>query len=86
MITEYDPFRRTVMKRLLFIQTTAFSEENFVIKTDLTDIQIRETLSPIKQSNGENCTNHDYFNALKEAHPNALIEWIDLSNAEYVHI
>jgi hypothetical protein len=54
------------------INTTAYDEENFVILTDLTEIQIKKVLEPIvnrEREFGEEYTNDSLIDALLDAYP-----------------
>lgn len=54
------------------INTTAWEEENFVLFTDLTGIQIIDVITPIvmrERKYGEEYTNDDLIDALMEAYP-----------------
>jgi hypothetical protein len=54
------------------INTTAWDEENFVILTDLNEIQIKKVLEPIvnrEREFGEEYTNDSLIDALLDAYP-----------------
>jgi hypothetical protein len=54
------------------INTTAYDEENFVILTDLNEIQIKKVLEPIvnrERKFGEEYTNDSLIDALLDAYP-----------------
>ena len=54
------------------INTTAWDEENFILFTDLTGIQIIDVITPIvmrEREYGEEYTNDDLIDALMEAYP-----------------
>ena len=54
------------------INTTAWDEENFVILTDLTEIQIKKVIEPIvnrEREYGEEYTNDTLIDALLDAYP-----------------
>jgi len=54
------------------INTTAYDEENFVILTDLNEIQIKKVLEPIvnrEREFGEEYTNDSLIDALLDAYP-----------------
>ena len=63
--------------QLISISTTAFSEENFLLVTDLTEQEIADVIRPIvlkERSGGEFYSNEDLFWSLKEAYPSNLIQ------------
>lgn len=54
------------------INTTAYSEENFTIVTDLSELQILDVISPIvidERDNDVEYLNEDLINALVRAYP-----------------
>jgi hypothetical protein len=54
------------------INTTAWEEEDFVLFTDLTDVQITEVIEPIvlnERESGKEYTNDDLIDALIDAYP-----------------
>jgi len=54
------------------INTTAWDEENFVILTDLNEIQIKKVIEPIvlsEREDGEYYDNDILFEALVDAYP-----------------
>jgi hypothetical protein len=54
------------------INTTAWEEEDFVLFTDLTDVQIIEVIEPIvlnERESGKEYTNDDLIDALIDAYP-----------------
>ena len=54
------------------INTTAWDEENFVILTDLNEIQIKKVIEPIvnrEREYGEEYTNDTLIDALLDAYP-----------------
>jgi hypothetical protein len=54
------------------INTTAYDEENFVILTDLTEVQIKKVLEPIvnrERNGGDNYNNDMLIDALLDAYP-----------------
>lgn len=58
--------------RPLEINTTAYDEENFVILTDLTEVQIKKVLEPIvnrERNGGDNYNNDMLIDALLDAYP-----------------
>jgi hypothetical protein len=60
-------------KRFIKINTTAYSEEDFLLLTDLTDEQIEEVITPIVQrerNGGEPYDNDELYKALSVAYPN----------------
>ena len=65
--------------RLVNINTTAYSEENFSLITNLTDEQIREVLEPIvemERENGEEYDNDGLLGALLIVYPDNYIELV----------
>lgn len=59
------------------INTSAYDEEDFYLLTNLTNAQIQAVIEPMvdeERKNDEVFSNEDYFCALKEAHPDQLIE------------
>ena len=65
--------------RLVNINTTAYSEENFSLITNLTDEQIREVLEPIvemERENEEEYDNDGLLGALLMVYPDNYIEMI----------
>ena len=62
--------------RFYNINTTASKEEDFLIETNLTSIQIRKVLTPIverEREGGEFYSNDELIEALEIAYPNATI-------------
>ena len=65
--------------RLVNINTTAYSEENFSLITNLTDEQIREVLEPIvemERENEEEYDNDGLLGALLMVYPDNYIEMV----------
>lgn len=65
--------------RLVNINTTAYSEENFSLITNLTDEQIRKVLEPIvemERENGEEYDNDGLLGALLIVYPDNYIELV----------
>lgn len=63
--------------QLVSVNTTAYSEENFLLVTDLTEQEITDIIYPIvftERVGGESYSNEDLFWALKEAYPSNLIQ------------
>ena len=64
--------------RVIRVNTTAYSEEDFFLLTNLSDDQISECLDSIisdeREGNGEEYDNEDLFRALTYAYPNEKIE------------
>ena len=61
---------------LFSVKTTAYSEEDFILATDLTEQDIVEVINPIvnaERDGYETYTNDDLFLALKKRYPNAEI-------------
>lgn len=66
----------TTMK-IVRINTSAYDEEDFYLLTNLTNAQIKKVIKPMvnqERKTDEVFPNEDYFWALKEAHPDQLIE------------
>jgi hypothetical protein len=62
--------------RLVQINTTAYSEENFFLITDLTDNEIESVIMPIiilERNNGIEYDNFTLFDALLLAYPNRIV-------------
>lgn len=65
-------------KRFVKINTTAYSEEDFLLLTDLTDEQIEAVITPIverERNGGEAYDNFELHSVLSVAYPNNLIEF-----------
>lgn len=63
--------------RVIRINTTAYSEEDFFLLTTLTDEQISECIQPIidsERKDGIEYNNDDLFKALQECYPLNIIE------------
>jgi len=59
--------------KFYIISTTAYSEENFTLCTDLTDSQIKKVIEPIiliERAYGDEYTNASLVDALRDAYPN----------------
>ncbi len=64
--------------QLISISTTAFSEEDFLLVTDLTEQEIADVIQPIvfaEREGGESYSNEDLFWSLKEAYPSSLVQY-----------
>jgi len=64
--------------QLISISTTAFSEEDFLLVTDLTEQEIADVIQPIvlAEREGEGTyDNDDLFWSLKEAYPSNLVQY-----------
>jgi hypothetical protein len=64
---------------LVVIKTTAYSEEDFCLITDLSDEQISEVIEPIVESERENEDEYDnegLFGALLMVYPNNYIQMV----------
>jgi hypothetical protein len=60
------------------INTTAWSEENFMLETDLTEQQVIDVILPIvvaERNGGEEYDNEMLFNELVSTYPNASIQY-----------
>lgn len=63
--------------RIVKINTTAYSEEDFMLLTNLSDAQIKKVIAPMvkKERKGDVFyTNEDYYWTLKEVFPKANID------------
>jgi hypothetical protein len=63
--------------KIVRINTSAYDEEDFYLLTNLTNAQIKKVIRPMvieERKSDEVFSNEDYFWALKEAHPDQLIE------------
>lgn len=59
------------------INTTAYSEEDFLLITDLTGIEVEDVINPIVQAEreqGVDYTNEDIVNDLKRRYPKSFIK------------
>jgi hypothetical protein len=59
------------------INTTAYSEEDFLLITDLTGIEVEDVINPIVQAEREqdvDYTNEDIVNALKKRYPKSRVK------------
>jgi hypothetical protein len=62
--------------KFYIISTTAYSEENFFLCTDLTDSQIKEVIEPIidrERAGFDEYNNNELVDALREAYPSNSI-------------
>jgi hypothetical protein len=60
------------------INTTAWSEENFMLETDLTEQQVIEAILPIvvaERNGGEEYDNEMLYSELVSTYPNAYIQY-----------
>ena len=60
------------------INTTAWSEENFMLETDLTQQQVIDAILPIvvaERNGGEEYDNEMLYNELVRTYPKANIQW-----------
>ena len=74
---------------LVQINTTAWTEEDFLLLTDLTEVQIRKVINPIVKDERENevpYENDDLVNALKKAYPNHTITHYTPNNIYLISI
>jgi hypothetical protein len=59
------------------INTTAYSEEDFLLITDLTGMEVEDVINPIVQAEreqGVEYTNEDIVNDLKKRYPKSSIK------------
>jgi hypothetical protein len=66
--------------RLVVVNTTAYSEENFSLITDLTDEQIKNIIKPIvlaERNDDIEYDNDDLIQALFTAYPGSFIQESD---------
>jgi hypothetical protein len=62
--------------RIVKINTSAYSEEDFLLLTNLTDTQIKKVIKPmVKKERDEDFiySNEDYYWSLKDAYPNDFV-------------
>lgn len=62
--------------RVVEINTTAYSDENLFIITDLTDDEIESVIEPLviaERNGGDEYDNEMLFDALKKAYPKNII-------------
>jgi hypothetical protein len=74
---------------LVQVNTTAYSEEDFLLLTDLTEAQIKKVISPIvrnERENDESYDNDDLVDALKKAYPNHTITHYTPNNIYLISI
>ena len=75
--------------RIVQINTTAFSEEDMLLLTDLTDKQIEKVISPIVKLEryGDAYYDNDVLaDALKDAYPNAVITYYAIDTIDTLTI
>jgi hypothetical protein len=68
---------------LFSVNTTAWTEEDFILVTTLTMEDIVEVINPLvnaERDGYEPYTNHDLLNALKKRYPNSIIYFYDNPN------
>jgi len=76
-------------KRIVRINTTAFSEEDFLLLTDLTEEQITEVIAPIvdrERNGGKQYDNDELINAIADAYPNNKVDWFTEYGVETIII
>jgi hypothetical protein len=74
---------------LVQINTTAYSEEDFLLLTDLTETQIKKVINPIVKDERENevpYENGDLVGALRKAYPSHTIIDYTLDNIYTISI
>jgi hypothetical protein len=67
------------------ISTTAWSEEDFIIVTDISLLDIINVIKPIvelERNDGWNYDNSDLVSALKEKFPTNNVDFITIDNIE----
>jgi hypothetical protein len=75
--------------RLVKINTTAYSEEDFLLVTDLSNLKIELVIEPIidKERNEDiGYDNEDLVYALKKAYPKAIILNYNYDNMETISV
>jgi hypothetical protein len=63
--------------RLVVVSTTAFTEEDLLLMTNLNNEEIKRVIEPIvleERNGGENYDNDDLVNALIEVYPEHTVE------------
>jgi hypothetical protein len=73
--------------QLFRINTTAFSEEDLLLLTDLTKDQIVETAQPfiyLERQSGDNYVNEDVVSHLKNTYPDNKIIALDEEKIEQI--
>jgi len=84
----------TLKLRIVEINTTAYTEENFLLLTDLSDEQIGEVITPIVLAERNQIENDDnvfydnevLFDMLEEMYPNNFIEMYTKETIDYISI
>jgi hypothetical protein len=72
---------------LVRINTSAFSEEDFILMTDLSAQDIKMVVSPMvnqERDSDEMYSNDDYYWSLKDAYPKATIEMYQEDSIEVI--
>jgi hypothetical protein len=72
---------------LVRINTSAFSEEDFILMTDLSAHDIKMVVSPMvnqERDSDEMYSNDDYYWSLKDAYPKATIEMYQEDSIEII--
>jgi hypothetical protein len=84
----------TLKLRIVEINTTAYTEENFLLLTDLSDEQIGEVITPIVLAERNQIENDDnvfydndvLFDILEEMYPSNFIEMYTKETIDYISI
>jgi hypothetical protein len=74
---------------LFQVNTTAFDEEDFLLLTDLTEDQVVQAIKPIVEDERENQNEYDndmLCNAIKKAHPSAIVGMYSVSSLDLISI
>jgi predicted alpha/beta hydrolase len=79
----------TLKLRIVEINTTAYTEEDFLLLTDLSDEQIKSIIVPIvgmeRDDDIEYC-NDELVDELKNVYPNNFIEMYTKETIDYISI
>jgi hypothetical protein len=79
----------TLKLRIVEINTTAYTEEDFLLLTDLSDEQIGEVIGPIVEMEREQdieYNNEGLVDELKNVYPNNFIEMYTKETIDYISI
>ena len=66
------------MTRIIRISTSAYREEDFLLLTDLSDIEIKKVIRPMvtaERKSEEFFSNEDYIGALVSKYPDNFVEY-----------
>lgn len=73
--------------RLVTINTSAWSEEDFALLTDLSDAKIKKVISPmVRQERNDDFvySNEDYYWSLKEAYASNIVIMYNLDDIDSI--